>query len=310
MKKIIIVVLMLLLGSCASPTIPGSETNRLAVVTTSYPVAQFVEHVGKELVEVNLITKGSSNTHTYDPTPKDLLDMNEAVLLFYTNEAMEPWIDGLKLSLKETVTVVDTSVGIDFIQGHDHGHEENHDDSHEELHGFGDPHIWTSMKNAQIMVSNIEQALIDQLPEEKATIQVNAQAYQAQLKQLDQEYETVFQQANQQKLVFLGHFAFNYLLRDYAFDYTVLYESLSHESEPTAVKVKEVIDYIQEENLRYVFKEELADDRIVEAVLETTEALTLELHGAHVLSSEDLAEQVSFIQLQQRNIENLRVGLQ
>ncbi len=310
MKKIILLVLLFLLGSCVSPTTPSVNSNLLVVVTTSYPVAQFVEQVGKELVEVNLITKGSSNTHTYDPTPKDLLDMNEAALLFYTNDAMEPWVDGLKSSLKETVKVVDTSEGIDFIQGHTHDHEEEHEHSHEESHGFGDPHVWTSMKNAQIMVSNIEKALIKQLPEEKATIQANAQAYQAQLKQLDQEYETVFKQAHQQKLVFLGHFAFNYLLRDYAFDYTVLYESLSHESEPTAAKVKEVIDYIQEENLSYVFKEELADDRIVETVLETTNAQALELHGVHVLSNEDLAAQVSFIQLQQRNIENLRVGLQ
>lgn len=310
MKKIILLVLLFLLGSCASPTTPSANPQRLAVVTTSYPVAQFVEQVGKELVEVNLITKGSSNTHTYDPTPKDLLDMNEAALLFYTNDAMEPWVDGLKSSLKETVKVVDTSEGIDFIQGHTHDHEEEHGHSHEEPHGFGDPHVWTSMKNAQIMVSNIEKALIEQLPDETETIQANAQAYQAQLKQLDQEYETVFKQAHQQKLVFLGHFAFNYLLRDYAFDYTVLYESLSHESEPTAAKVKEVIDYIQEENLSYVFKEELADDRIVETVLETTNAQALELHGVHVLSNEDLAAQVSFIQLQQRNIENLRVGLQ
>lgn len=310
MKKIILLVLLFLLGSCASPTTPSANPQRLAVVTTSYPVAQFVEQVGKELVEVNLITKGSSNTHTYDPTPKDLLDMNEAALLFYTNDAMEPWVDGLKSSLKETVKVVDTSEGIDFIQGHTHDHEEEHGHSHEEPHGFGDPHVWTSMKNAQIMVSNIEKALIVQLPDETETIQANAQAYQAQLKQLDQEYETVFKQAHQQKLVFLGHFAFNYLLRDYAFDYTVLYESLSHESEPTAAKVKEVIDYIQEENLSYVFKEELADDRIVETVLETTNAQALELHGVHVLSNEDLAAQVSFIQLQQRNIENLRVGLQ
>ncbi len=310
MKKIILLVLLFLLGSCASPTTPSANPQRLAVVTTSYPVAQFVEQVGKELVEVNLITKGSSNTHTYDPTPKDLLDMNEAALLFYTNDAMEPWVDGLKSSLKETVKVVDTSEDIDFIQGHTHDHEEEHGHSHEEPHGFGDPHVWTSMKNAQIMVSNIEKALIEQLPDETETIQANAQAYQAQLKQLDQEYETVFKQAHQQKLVFLGHFAFNYLLRDYAFDYTVLYESLSHESEPTAAKVKEVIDYIQEENLSYVFKEELADDRIVETVLETTNAQALELHGVHVLSNEDLAAQVSFIQLQQRNIENLRVGLQ
>ncbi len=310
-RTFILAVVILLLAACAKTPTTSEDNEKLKVVATSFPVYEFAREIGKDLIDVTLLTKSSSDAHSFDPTPQDLVAMNQTDLLVYTNDAMEPWIDRIKSSLESKVTLLNSSKEIKLSEHH-HEHEEHdeHDEHDGHDHSSGDPHTWVSMKNAKKMVKSIYEAMIEIKPELKTKLESNYQAYLEKLEKLDAEYEAVFDRAKQKTVVFLGHFAFNYLFEDFHFDYKVLYESLSHETELTAAKIKEIIDVVKEHQLSYVFKEELASDKVVDTILANTNTKALELHGAHQLSKEDQAAKTSFIEIQERNIENLKKGLQ
>lgn len=300
MKRILTIgITLLLLASCQSPSTPTTKSNKLKIVTTSYPVYEFVRELVNEDAQIDLLSNTSGDAHNHDQTPQDLVLMNEADVLVYTNDILEPWMNTIKQSLKSSVVVINASSTIKTIDQHNHDGQK-----------VKDPHTWVSMKNAKQMVSYIYEALLQTNRLHAQNIKENYESYITKLKQLDQDYETVFKQAKTSSLIFLGHFAFNYLLEDYHFEYKVLYETLTHGSEPTANRIKEIMDYIEKQQIQYVFIEESSNDKVVDLILSKTQTTPLELHGSHQLNHKDQEEKTTFIQLQQRNIDNLKKGLQ
>ncbi len=301
MKKLsILIVLSMLLMGCTSNS-NNDNPDGLSIVTTSFVTYDFARAIAKE-DNVNLLIKPGQDTHSFEPTTQDMIDIENADLLIYTNDGLEPWVNGL---LDESILKLDASKSITYLESdHDHDHdEEDHD------HESNDPHTWTSMKNAVIMVETIRDSLIELKPENKDTYTENAQALITELQQLDQDYATVFEAATVEPLVFLGHFGLNYLLHDYGVAYLALFESMSHETEPTVAQMRLIIDTIEDHDLKYVFVEELAQIKLVQTIEAETGVETLELHSTHNITQQQLDDGVTFVEIQKQNVENLKVGL-
>ena len=307
MKRLILpVLLLLMITGCATSENPSE----LSVVTTSYVTFDLArEVIGEEAV--TLLIKPGADAHTFEPTAQDMVTIENADLMIYTNPDMEPWVESLS---SDSTILLNASQGIvllatDEDDHHDHeedDHSHDEDDDHDHAH---DPHTWTSMKNAQIMVSNIRDKISEIDPDNADKYNDNAERIINELKELDESYQTVFNEAEVDTIVFLGHFGLNYLMHDYDMEYIALFESMSHESEPTVAQISSIIDTIQANELKVVFSEELSEMKIVQTIEEETGVRTLELNSMHNISQKQFDDKVSFIEIQRMNLANLKEGL-
>ena len=194
------------------------------------------------------------------------------------------------------------------VEDHEHDHEDEteveHSD-HDGHHHTYDPHIWTSPKNAMIMVNNILEALCEVDPENQAYYETNATEYLNELNTLDAEFQEVVANAKRDTIYHGGRFAMQYLTHDYGIHYV----SAPFEAEPSAALVAQMIKEIKENNIPVIYYEELVDPKIAKMISEETGAQMLLLHSCHNVSKDDFNNGVSYLSLMKQNVQNLKVGL-
>ncbi len=155
------------------------STGKLTIMTTLFPQYDFARQVAGEHAEVSLLLPLGMESHSYEPTPADVVQIGKSDLFIYTGNYMEGWVSGiLDNAASDSLTVLDVSTGIELdVEGED-GHDHHANDGHQ--HEY-DPHIWTSPVLAKQMVENIAQTLCYIDPEHAADYQANARAYQEKL---------------------------------------------------------------------------------------------------------------------------------
>lgn len=331
MKKIyrffiVILGFVLVLAGCSegSKEESMSTSDKIQIVTTLFPQYDFARQIVGDKAEVTLLLPPGMESHSYEPTPADMIKINKADLFIYTGESMEPWAHKIIESVdSEQVKVLDVSQGIPLLapneedehehdhedEDHDHdheaeveGHEHSEDDGH---HHTYDPHIWTSPQNAKIMVNNILEALCEVDPQNADYYKANAQAYQLQLDDLNAEFEAVVSSSKHDTIYHSGRFAMQYLMEQYDIDYV----SAPFEAEPSAALVAQMINEIKANNIPAIYYEELITPKIAQMISEETGAQMLLLHSCHNVSKEDFNNGVTYLSLMEQNVENLKIGL-
>ncbi len=316
-----------------------NHTNKLKVVTTLFPQYDFAKQIGGNAVEVTLLLPPGVEAHSYEPTPQDIVTIQNADLFLYTGEQMEPWahhiIEGLS---DKKVKVVDLSEGIGLLEfseehGHNHdkdGHEEdenhNHDkDGHEEdenhnhdkdahdhdghHHDGVDPHIWLSPENAMIMLDHTTSSMCEVSKDNAKYFTDNAKAYGEQLKLLDRDFADVFNHTDTHTIVSGGHFAFGYFVDYYGLDFISPYKGFAPDAEPTPKEVAKLIEFIKNNNVHAIYYEELVNPRVAQTVANETNVQMYKLHAAHNISKEEREQGVTYISLMRDNMENLKKGM-
>lgn len=308
-------IISLFLAGCSksettdSKVAEGDNTPKIKVVTTLFPQYDFVNQVGKDAVEVKMLLKPGVESHTYEPTPSDIVDINKADIFLYTGDEMEPWVSKILDSLDSDVMIVDLSknITLDEVEDHDHDHEdEESDDDH--VHSY-DPHIWTNPLNAKVMVEDIKVALCEVDKTNAMTFENNAKEYLASLDQLDQDIRDMVKEAKRNEVVFGGRFAFHYFFEEYGLDYVSAYDSCSSETEPSAKVIATIIDKVKEDEIPVIFYEELANPKVAESIASATGAKTLLLHSCHNVSTDDYKNGATYLSLMYQNLENLKEAL-
>lgn len=84
---------VLLLAGCAAPTGEGGEDGRVKVVATLFPQYDFARQIAGEHADVMLLLPPGVESHSYEPTPADIIMIGKADLFLYTGEYMEPWAE-------------------------------------------------------------------------------------------------------------------------------------------------------------------------------------------------------------------------
>lgn len=322
------IVSLLLIGCSKAETtdskVAGDNSSKIKVVTTLFPQYDFANQVGKDAVEVKMLLKPGVESHTYEPAPSDIIEINKADVFLYTGDEMEPWVSKILDSLDSDVMIVDLSknITLDKVEDHDHEHEDEegdedhlHEDESEEaeheedhVHSY-DPHIWTNPLNAKIMVEDIKTALSEVDKANKMTYENNAKEYLASLDQLDQDIREVVKQAKRDEVVFGGRFAFHYFFEEYGLDYVSAYDSCSSETEPSAKVIATIIDKVKEDQIPVIFYEEFANPKVAESIANATGAKTLLLHSCHNVSTDDYKNGATYLSLMYQNLENLKEAL-
>ena len=296
-----------LLLACNRPENTASPAAKLQVVTSLFPLYDFARQIGGDQVEVRLLLPPGVEAHSFDPKPEDILRVNRAGLFIYTHKAMEVWAATIAASVDpRKVLIVDASIGAQLrpSSGHDDGHT-----AHGHETGRIDPHLWLDFANAQVMVGNIAEAMATKDPAHRELYAANAAAYRARLARLDAVYRNALSDCKKRTLLQGGHFALGYLTARYGLEYHSA-AAINPEAEPTAATMAALVQEMRRNDLHYLFSEELVSPKLAETIAKEAGGTVLLLSAAHNVSKADLDRGTTFIEIMDRNLENLRRGLE
>lgn len=315
MKKIILIMLVLIISFACSKkedNTKKSENKKIRIVTTLFPTYDFSKEIGKDRVEVKLLLPPGIEAHSYEPTPKDISEINNADIFIYTGDLMEPWVKKLLSSLNnKNLKIVDVSKNIElkeFDFEDEHNEKDTHENEEEHIHGK-DPHIWTDPVFAKTIVQNIVDSMIEVDLANKSFYDENKIIYDKKLDNLDTEFKNLVKKSPKKEIVSGGHFVFGYLFERYGLTYHSAYEGFSPNAEPTPKQLKSLKETIAETHTKYIYYEELIEPKLAKLLSNELGLQLLLLHGAHNISKEELAKGTSYYEIMLKNIENLKLGL-
>jgi len=241
--KITIVFFMLI------QTVNGFASETIDVAVSIAPLAEFVEQVGQNRVNVHVMIPQGADPHHYEPTAQQLKSLSQAQLYVKVGTSIDAelmWIPKL-LELNSQMIVVDASQKIRLIQMQ-HAHFSGSQQSGK-IHEYQDPHIWLSPQNAKRMVANIYTVFIQMDPDHIEVYGDNASRYIEQLTDLDKEISEQLK-PYVHKSIFVGHPTWGY----FADRYGLKQVSIEREGkEPTARGLIQFIQDAKNENISVIF---------------------------------------------------------
>jgi zinc transport system substrate-binding protein len=240
----------------AEPTTTPAAS-KLKVSVTFNAMKEFVAAVGKDKVEILTIIPDGTEPHDFEPKAQDLVALSTANVFVYSGLGMEAWVDdAIQAANNSGLVAVEASKGADAIK--------NTDPEEIEEHGQYDPHIWLSLKGAELEVKNIKDALVQADPSNKDFYETNCNDFVSQLENLYSEYNGKFQSVEQKSFV-TGHAAFGYLCRDFGLEQNSVEDTFA-EGEPSAQQLTELVKYCKDNKVTTIFAEEMASPDVSETL--------------------------------------------
>jgi len=283
---------------------------RLRVVTTIFPIYDFVRAVGGDAIDVQLLLPPGVESHSFEPRPEEVIRVGRSDLFIYTNAEMEPWGAKLLASVQGTGAPLPLEAGagaryLAAASRPDGGGDGHH---HESAAGR-DPHIWLNIANAGIMVDNIAAGLASKAPASRELFMANAAAYKKRLDGLESSFRSGLADCRTREFIHGGHYAFAYLAESHNLTYLSAY-GITADSEPSPRRMMDLVRKVREHRLKAIFFEELLAPGVAQTVANETGAELLKLHGIHNVTRQELESGVTYVGLMEQNLASLRKGLE
>lgn len=303
MKRLIAILLclcLMLCGCTAQPEKPHDET-KLQIVCTSFPAYDFAREIAGDRAELTLLIKPGSEVHSYEPTPKDMIRIQESDLFICNGGESEQWAETLITPKLNTIYMMDC---VDTVEESADGIY-NAEDGEPEL----DEHVWTSPLNAIKISEEICNALCKLDAANAEAYKTNFTAYKAQLMALDREFRQVIKNSGKHTLVFADRFPMRYFALEYGLDCYAAFPGCSSETEPSAKTVAYLIDRVREDKIPAVLYMEFSNQKMADVICEDTGCRKLPFYSAHSVSAEQFEQGVSYLDLMRINLNSLKEAL-
>lgn len=347
---LLIIVICTGLAGCNVVKKADNQNYKLNIVTSMFPYYDITRAVIGDVKGINLklAVKPGQDSHSFEPTPAEIINMQQADLFIYNGGEIETWVDEVFESYENSnqvrVKMLDAADQIELLCSVGHSHEENNEESHldgedehnhDELHSEDehtysekvltneehpedehghlhdefDAHIWTSPVNAVYITETICDTLCEALPEEAENFKKNAEGYIEQLKEVDKEIRGIVNNAHVKELIFADQFPLVYFTTEYGLEYHAAFQGCGHDMEPSVRDICSLIDEIKEKGINAVFHLELSSQRVADTICEDTGAIKLQFNSCHNVSQKEFNDGVTYISLMKENVRNLKKAL-
>lgn len=319
MRKIVcfmlIGVLMLFTGCSTLPVEDSSGGVR--IVTTIFPPYDFAREITGGEAEIHMLLKPGTESHSYEPSPADILLVESSDLFIYNGGESDTWVEDLLENIDTSnlriLRMMDCVEGLEeeTVEGmqivHSHHHEEEHHHLKAEEY---DEHVWTSPENAIRIADAICDKLIEIDSKNKEFYLKNTAEYKGKLEALSGKFRQIVNEGNRQTMIFGDRFPFRYFAEEYGLMYRAAFPGCSAESEPGAKTVAYLMDKVRQEEIPHIFYIEFSNQKIAKSIQEETGAEPLLFHSCHNLSADEMERGVTYLMLMEQNAENLKEALQ
>lgn len=273
------------------------KSDKLQIVASFYPLYFFATEIGGEKADVTNIVPAGAEPHDYEPTPQDVVKMENSRLIILNGGGLETWKDNIQKNInpkKTEIVVAGESLATQFVT--------------ENGQTGLDPHIWLSPVLAQELVDKIAQSFAQVDPANKDYYNTNANALKNKLTQLDTQYRQGLNNCAKKDII-TAHAAFGYLASAYDLR-QVSIAGLSLDAEPSSSQLANIAKFARDNNAKYIFFESLASPKLSETIATEVGAQTLVLNPIEGLSEEDLSAGKNYLTVMQDNLTNLRTALE
>lgn len=282
-------------SNMGSSSDPGKK---LTVYTSFYPMYDLTKKVGGDKINLKNLIPAGTEPHDWEPTPGDMGNLEKADVLIYNGAGMETWIDKVLKSIdNEKLVTVEASKGLKLL---------DNTDKNENL--TYDPHVWLNPMLAKQEMEAIKNALVSADPLNKEYYEKNYNDNAQKLDQLDQEYKKTIGVLSKKDIV-VAHQAFGYLCSAYGLNQVAI-EGLAADSEPSPARMAEIVNFVKEKQLKYIFFEELVSPKVTQTIAQETGATATVLNPLEGLSEADQQAGKDYFSVMRDNLEVLKKALQ
>ena len=317
------------------------------IICTTYPQYDWARQVigeNNEKVSLNLIIDNGMDVHNYQPSAEDMIEIANSDLVIYNGGTSESWIEEAvannpQIKTLELMTLLEEQmVEEEIVEGmvHEHSHEEvgheheneetvENDDEHENQEIVEeavqkennsetteyDEHVWLSLKNAVVVVEEINNAIAELDPENMSLYEQNTDNYVKELQSLDKKYEETVSTGKRDILLFADRFPFRYMVKDYGLTYYAAFPGCSAETEASFETIVFLAEKVREHNLPCILTIDGSDKSIAESIksnVGTEEIEILTLNSLQSVSKESL-EETTYLSVMEANLEVLKTAL-
>lgn len=314
MKKIIpiicsICILLLSLCGCS----PETDSGKLKIVTTMFPAYDFARNIAGDNADVSLLLPAGVESHSFEPTPRDMVKIENCDIFIFNGGESESWVEGLLDSCEGDFSIVRMidSAEENLLEedegenGHDHDENHNHGEGEIEY----DEHIWTSPAICTKICSDITTAICTADSDNSKIYEANLDVYTDKLKQLDSDFKNVVSSAERKEFIFGDRFPFKYFADEYGLTYYAAFPGCSSQTEPSAATIAKLISKTNEDNIPAIFYIEMSNRLVADTLAESTGAKELLFHSCHNLTKDEMQRGEDYLSLMNKNLENLKIAL-
>ncbi len=282
-------------GTNTNQQFSAADNSKFQVISSFNPLHEFSQMVGQEKINAILLVPVGVEPHDWEPTIKDVQQMQKSDLIIINGIGFENWVDDLIDNGYDGI-IVDTSKGIMVTKStnEEHGGEDSD-------HHLGDPHIWLNPIFAIKQVGNIALAFSNADPENGEFYMTNAAKYSEELHELDSKIRNELSTCNKDFIAF--HDAFSYFAEEYDLNQHTIIQTTNSHGEVTAQTLENVISKARELNIKVIFSEETVNTK-------TSQIIANEIGGkVLVLSPLEIVSDDNYISKMNQNLEHLKEAL-
>ena len=285
MKRIFIIgIFLMLLAGCSGEPV---QEDKFTVYTSFYGMYDFTRMIAGDKADIYELIPAGVEAHDWEPGTEDMIGISNADVFVYSGMDMEPWAEKIIESAgNEKLIAVEASKGIEPL-------EEGKNT---------DPHVWLNPQNALIQMENITQALCEADSENAQIYRGNLENVRKKIEELDKKFKEATDTFEDKEII-VTHGAFGYLCSAYGLNQYAI-EGLTGESDPSSSSMREIIDYMNNNNKKSLFYVKAEGDKLAEAIASETGAQIFELNPF-----EGDAEGKDYFEVMNENLENMKEAL-
>ncbi len=240
----------------------GQEKVKKPKIVTSFTIiADMAQNVAGDKAIIVSITKPNAEIHQYQPSPKDIVNVQNADLILWNGMNLELWFERFLQDVGDIPSVIITEniEPISIYEG--------------EYTGKPNPHAWMSVKNGLVYVENIRKALIAIDPENTETYNENARHYSLKIEAIRENlYKSLKHIPSHQRYLVTSEGAFSYLTKDIGFKEIYIW-SMNADQQGSNKQIRSVIDKIREKKIPVIFSESTISDKPAKQIAKETNIL-------------------------------------
>ena len=319
LSAILSIFIIINLTACSTADINVGNSSvtdgNISIVTTIFPEYDWVREIAKDRmsgIDLTLLSDNGADIHSYQPSADDILKIINCDIFIYVGGESDEWVeDALAEAVNKDMKVINLLETLGDLAKEEETKEGMQAEKEEEA-GY-DEHVWLSLKNAHVFVTEIANVMGKVDPAGKDIYLANADAYNKKLKSLDDRYKEAVAQGDKDTLLFADRFPFRYLAYDYGLDYYAAFSGCSAETEASFETIVFLSAKVDELGLDTVLTIDGSDQRVAKTVIRNTSSgspkITV-MNSMQSVTASDISEGMTYLSVMEDDLEVLRAALE
>ena len=283
---------------------------KLSIVTTTFPAYDWAKQIAGaniDNIKLTMLLDSGVDMHSFQPSAQDIVKISSCDVFIYVGGESDEWVeDALAEAVNKDMQVVNFMEllgGLAVEEEIVEGMQTEEGDVKDEAEPEYDEHVWLSLRNAQIFVTGIADAMSKADPDNMERYQTNADTYSKALSELDSKYREVVTNATRDTILFGDRFPFRYLLDDYDIKYYAAFAGCSAETEASFETIVFLSGKMDELGLKYIVVIDGSDQSIAKTIIDNTSAKNQEILVFDSMQSTKTTDGVTYVTIMSENLE-------